>query len=706
MIPLTTMTIVGRISKSKYVNLIPVIIFIVYLTHTMRNINLDQKLIEARRLVKRSADYYDPTQHLQQPKQQKQHQLKQHQQQPHNQQQLHHQQQQPKLNSHKHRNFKMFNVVSNEKIEYDIIKRVKRQTPPKKKAVTTKVVPPTPPPLPPAPDIKVAKTTATTTTTTKATTLKVEVQVHPELQPLPTLPTYTLKPSKLDIKLVNPEGETITFATSNIGDLSVDQLSDLLEAEIQVQDPFASLYSKAVSAEIQILQEEEIDSHAFRLEFDEYFDVVQSMIPKLESRLKEQIKRLDPKPKVFSELDNFYYFSSKYEYSFGQGLQFCAMHKAKYYEISDFNDYNILVKLKNEDGKSMHDYIVWVDVEISDEGIMSYQSGKPMGTILKIDTITNIPNNLPENHCMTFNPITIQYEPKPCTEKYKIVCRIDKTDEIRQKLANIDNVEGYIRLAKKQKLGKVLLRKIKENIKLLPKANCDVLTHPVIPLFQHCIELIKTISLEEINWHKFPKLFDFFLNDIESMRRLDTPVTFIENFDNLMITKTYQTSFYDEVNNVVCKMNESLVAKTSTTEAPRTPTKAPEEILILNDPKVDLDLVSDADFYKFNLTDFILAITSLVVTIIAVTNSVYLVYQNKCKGKIKLNKQKKEDEEKKEKKKLEVPIHSILKKNVTLNLDGPPQKTFVGTNSSPKVEQGKTTIASSPVPARVMKINV
>ena len=77
------MTIVGRISKSKYVILIPVIIFIVYLTHTMRNINLDQKLIEARRLIKRSADYYDPTQHLQQPKQQKQHQ-----QQPHNQQQL------------------------------------------------------------------------------------------------------------------------------------------------------------------------------------------------------------------------------------------------------------------------------------------------------------------------------------------------------------------------------------------------------------------------------------------------------------------------------------------------------------------------------------------------------------------------------------------------------------------------------------------
>ena len=53
------MTIVGKISKSKYIILIPIIIFIVYLTHTMRNINLEQKISEANRLVRRSPKVYD-----------------------------------------------------------------------------------------------------------------------------------------------------------------------------------------------------------------------------------------------------------------------------------------------------------------------------------------------------------------------------------------------------------------------------------------------------------------------------------------------------------------------------------------------------------------------------------------------------------------------------------------------------------------------
>ena len=53
------MTIVGKISKSKNIILIPIIIFTVYLTHTMRNINLEQKISEAKRLVKRAPKVYD-----------------------------------------------------------------------------------------------------------------------------------------------------------------------------------------------------------------------------------------------------------------------------------------------------------------------------------------------------------------------------------------------------------------------------------------------------------------------------------------------------------------------------------------------------------------------------------------------------------------------------------------------------------------------
>ena len=64
--------------------------------------------------------------------------------------------------------------------------------------------------------------------------------------------------------------------------------------------------------------------------------------------------------------------------------------------------------------------------------------------------------------------------------------------------------------------------------------------------------------------------------------------------------------------------------------------------------------------------------------------------------------QKKEEEKERSK----VPIHSILKKKVTFNLDPPLQKTFLnGQKSSPKIEQNKTPIGSSPIPVRVIKIN-
>ena len=245
------MTIVGKISKSKYIILIPIIIFIVYLTHTMRNINLEQKISEAKRLVRRSPKVYDlntqqyqPNKHLkqlqhkhisnlhqQQPKQQLK-QPKQHLQQ--FKQLQHHQQIYSNLKIPNNRKLKMLDLTSLD-IENKIKSRVKRQSPTKKKT--------------PA---KTTATTTTTTTTTKAPIVIVEAQIHeqpqevlPTLVPIPTLSTYTLKPSvleksvrKTEIKLVNPEGETITFPTSDIADLSVESLSNLLQAEmIDAQAP-------------------------------------------------------------------------------------------------------------------------------------------------------------------------------------------------------------------------------------------------------------------------------------------------------------------------------------------------------------------------------------------------------------------------------------------------------------------------------------
>ena len=148
------MTIVGKISKSKYIILIPIIIFIVYLTHTMRNINLEQKISEAKGLVKRSSELYDlniqqyqPTKHLkqlqhkhisnlhqQQPKQLKQHKQPKQQLQQFKQLQ-HHQQIYSNLKIPNNRKLKMLDLTSLD-IENKIKSRVKRQSPTKKKTPT------------------------------------------------------------------------------------------------------------------------------------------------------------------------------------------------------------------------------------------------------------------------------------------------------------------------------------------------------------------------------------------------------------------------------------------------------------------------------------------------------------------------------------------------------------------------------------------
>ena len=231
------MTIVRKISKSKYIILLPILIFIVYLIQATNNINLDQKLIEVKNLAKRSIQIHE-SRPQQQQKQHKQHKkLKQHNIQQHNnfQQPKQHHQQQFNLSILNNRRFKIFDFPSNDLIEHKIKSRVRRQSPTKKK---------TPVKATPTPKIAVVPETTTpvttvTTTTTSTTTVTQTVQVHVENQPLPTIPTYTFRPSKLDktitepeINIVNPQGETITFPTSDIADLSVESLSNLLEAEI------------------------------------------------------------------------------------------------------------------------------------------------------------------------------------------------------------------------------------------------------------------------------------------------------------------------------------------------------------------------------------------------------------------------------------------------------------------------------------------
>ena len=237
--------------------------------------------------------------------------------------------------------------LDNNIIEREVLVRVKRQqTPTKKKetkpATKTQVQPPKPPPLPDT-------TTESTTVKTKPTpkeklpvvptpvtqtpaTAKEEVSpVEEVINPLPTVSTFKgLKEATLTVKptiiLINPEGEQVTPSQGRLEDLSLESLADILESEV-VTKTTSSEINIDISHELSHSSELDISYRTFSINFAKFFEIVKDAIPKIESKLKQQIKRLDPKPKIFNEAEKFYYFSSRTEYSFRNGLAFCAMHR-------------------------------------------------------------------------------------------------------------------------------------------------------------------------------------------------------------------------------------------------------------------------------------------------------------------------------------------------------------------------------------------
>ena len=630
--------------------------------------------------------------------------------------------------------------LDNNVIEREVLVRVKRQQTPTKrketKAVTkAQIQPPTPPPLPDTttksttvktkPPAKEKLSVVATRVTQNPATAREEVSpVEEVINPLPTVSTFKgLKEATLTVKpaivLINPEGEQVTPSQGRLEDLSLESLADILESEV-VTKTSSSEINIDISHELSHSSELDISYHTFSINFAKFFEIVKDAIPKIESKLKQQIKRLDPKPKIFNEAEKFYYFSSRTEYSFRNGLAFCAMHgNSKYFEVSNHMDYNLLVKLKNEDGKTMKDYIIWVDVEKADEGFMTYQSGKPIENILKMDVETIVPDSLADGHCMTFNPITAQYVAKPCTEKFKVMCVIEKSPDILDKLAYINNIKGYIDLIKRQTIGKLLLNKIGKHLNSLPKFTCDMETYPIMPLLYAGLENIKEMAFTEINWHKFPGQFEYFLQDIEAIRALGVPSTFLDQLSAIMHANENEVTVIDDVNNVICKIDKGRLSPSVFEEIdPTAPLKAGEGTLTLSEPTLpkserELELEQLSEFYKFTLTDFILAVTSLVVTIIAVSNSIYLIYNNKCKKKFK-----RQDEEEEEEKELReeikaISIKPILRKprmqkinhdnKVTFNDENfspPPQKTFWGKFRGKKLGHSTESLAESPRPVR------
>jgi hypothetical protein len=227
--------------------------------------------------------------------------------------------------------------------------------------------------------------------------------------------------------------------------------------------------------------------------------------------------------------------------------------------------------------------------------------------------------------------------------------------------------------------------------------------------------------MDDINWTIFPDQFAYFVTNIRDIRNLNFPNTFSEYLNTFINLHQDFTMAYDQGQNLLCPIKRALIPKKQNLTP--TPLGNPREGLVLvnpmgSNPATDssnldltgsdsnLDTASDDEFYKFNLTDFILALTSLVVTVIAVSNSVYLIYNNKCKVRLdnlEIGDEQKEDEPKPS----QVKIHSILKNSNVKKLDKkvefvdqPKQKTFWN-----KLTRTTSTLSlPSPKPARKLSV--
>ena len=411
--------------------------------------------------------------------------------------------------------------------------------------------------------------------------------------PTPSPPTTTLTPAT-----------TQSTSTTGVTTSNSTAFQDVIESEI-----FAVLNPELTPDIVDISIGTNV---SYVLDLDVLFEQIERFIPIITKKLqKEQKKRTELS--YFKEKTDYFYLMVKPPDTFSRMLKVCRRKGSEFFEVSTIQKFRDLQELTDRENKTLGVRTFWLNVIITNAGTVEYVSKLPLVTVLELgETLLELPTEIEKGKCIYFNTPEKKYKKTSCIDRHIGICYIEKTPEVLQTKLFYDTLDDMLKDVPRTKVTKLIQRQLTKAFESLPSSTCES---------SNAISLLQSIGFNEpinslmgqsdLNPTVFTALFPQLLNDINTIRELARNNNFEEKLRFLIQSGENMKLFYDQSKKVICPKPSKLVA--------------------VETVETELEKNETEQFFKFNLTDLILAGTSLIIAIIAVANSLCLLVMSKCK---------------------------------------------------------------------------
>ena len=320
----------------------------------------------------------------------------------------------------------------------------------------------------------------------------------------------------------------------------------------------------------------------------------------------------------FVEYYDFYYHIPTTLHSFSQAKKVCRGKRATIFEFETIRRYQAIATMKDASKNFIGNRAFWINVQNTLEDRVEYVSNEQLLSVVPGLPRFQVPLQIAKPNCLLFDPSLPNYKITPCTSKELVICIIEKSDTLLTALSLHNLIDDKLADLNRLKLTTFQKDKIIMNFNSLDQDTCGPrLTQQSLI---NILGLLNTIVESNSDPIDLANLIPRLLEDVLTVKTLVNKNTFHQQIRDLLSVGTNLKLVIDKTRNLLC----TKIDNTPSTQTPglAIPTQTS------NTTSITTQL---PDLFKFNLTEIILAITSSIVTVIAVTNSICLLYMNKDK---------------------------------------------------------------------------
>ncbi len=425
-------------------------------------------------------------------------------------------------------------------------------------------------------------------------------------RPVKTLSTLsTSRPMTSSVSLPS----TISSVSTTLIPTTTDTL--LTELEVDLVKIF-SPETVTTAEEIVINQ-----NVSYSIDFADLFTQTDKLVPLLKKQLLITKKKWNEWA-YFKDNPEYLYKIINVADTYSRMLKVCRKSQSEFFEPNSYSRIAELPNLLDRHNNSFGDKSFWLNVLITNAGNVQYHSDAPLSTVFENDPqLKVLPTVIEKGKCIIFNAVAKTYDKVSCTELNLAICFIEKTSEVLEKRSFYESLDDTIAALPRIKISQIDRNRLTKALKNLTPSECDGgVTKSLIQTVGYNEPSLALSLNTNTNPTIFMTLFPQLLNDITSIRELIRSSDFESKLKLLLQLGRDSKIIYDETKNLICSRKQKTSEKMDF-----------GSYFESFAPKKEI-------FYQFNLTDLVLALTSVVIAIIAIGNSIYLLILYKCKGQM------------------------------------------------------------------------